>query len=432
MNDKVLTQKDLDLVKDPAATDKTSGGGSGADSADDKSKAKADSADSKADDKSAAGDKPAGDDKAKADEPKGSGSLLDGLDLDSDDDDEPAAKAADKKDAKDDGDKSKKSEESKAKDDDKDAKDADKKADKDKDADPDNAWRVALADRILKGQEDKLTAAKLVKARDSILKDLARFKTQEDYMLAGHSARQRIRSGDVKAGHPGADASPEELAAWRKANDVPEEASGYELPVIQGHKWEDEQPLVDAFFGAAHKANLTRTQVKELAAFQRQYGVQVEEEMEEKMIAQDREDRDVAHDDLRGRYGIPDFKPRMKALDRLLQDDELLPDGRGRKLMEARYYDPETKMWRRVMNDPYIAAMFISHAEYEYGDVGFTPTDTIARNKSRIAEIEELMNSDYDAYNRKGANGKSPADELLELRRAEEERKARGGRRRAA
>lgn len=413
-NDAVTTQKDLDLLdhldddgneKKPAATD---------DKAGDKLADEAGTEKKPADDKG--GKK---DEKAYKDADRGG--LFDNLDDDDDASEGDDDKGGDDESAADkDG---KKKDEAKAAD--KDAKDAksDKDEESDDDADGGKRWRELLADRILKGQENKLTAAKLAKARASVLNELARFKSREEYMAAGWNARQRIRSGEMRSPRPQTEDAAE-LAAWRKTNDIPEKADAYALPEIKDHDWKKE-PSIDIVLGAAHEADVTQKQLDHMAKAMVEHGKLVEQEMEEKMLRQDREDRDAADDDLRTRYGIGEFKAQKSVLARLIKDDEIYPDGAGEVLMQARYYDSETGLWRKVMNHPAVVNAQILLAKHEYGDAGFVPGEQIAKSEGRIEELEKLRDNDYDAFMRIGKNGKSPSDELIDLKREQEARAAR-------
>lgn len=425
MNDRILTQKELELIKDKVPggdDDKTppSDDKGGEQKVDDKAgdaKAPDDkSGDSKADDRKA--------DDVKSDDAKSSksGNIFDDLDDDDDDQgDDKDKQSADKDKQSDD-----KSKDSPNADDDKSDKD-----DRDRD---ESDWRQNFADRILKGQEDNLTAGQLKKAKSGLLKELTRFKTPEDYMAAGYAARQKIRVGEYKTAYPGDDASDAEKAEWRKSNGIPEKADGYELPEIKGHEWDaDAEASFNDFRGLALGQNLNQKQVAALTEWNLKQAKRVEEELEEKMLGQDRSDREATDDDLRVRYGVADFKPRKAIVKRLLEDEEVLPNGAGERLANARFYDSDTGLWRKAINDPDIMRLLIDRAEYEYGDAGFTPHADVVKDKSRITELEELKDKDYDAFMRPGSNGKSPSDELMDLRRKEQARlERRGGRQSAA
>jgi hypothetical protein len=415
-NDGIMTQKDLQLLdhlddegneKKPAAEVDKGGGDKVADEA---------GGDKKSDEESGKREKSYKDNDR--------GGLFDNLDDDDEGGDDKAADTSkDKVDEK--------SADSKA--DDKGGKKEDEKpADKDEkksDDGDDKAWREELADRLLKGQEDKLTAAKLAKARASILNDLSRFKTRLEYDAAGFHARQRIRSGELRSPRPQTEDAAE-LAAWRKANDIPEKHDAYVLPEVKGHDWTKETSI-DIVLGAAHEADVTQKQIDHLAKALVDHGKAVEQDMEEKMLRQDREDRDAVDDDIRVRHGLGEFKAQKAVLQRLLKDDEVFPDGAGDTLAQARYYDPETGLWRKVLNHPTIANAMLLLAKHEYGEGGFVPGEQLAKADGRVEDLEKLKDSDYEAFMRVGANGKSPADELLELKREKEARDARRGRRAA-
>lgn len=412
MTDAAMTEKDLDLAKRALETSDKGDG--------DKTASEGDKGAS--DGKPAAGEGDKG--KPEGEKKPGNRSLLDDLGDDDDDEGEPAGKGGDKAKA-DPADKGKPADGE----DKKQSTDDDKSRDADEGAD----WRDTLTDHILRDQGDKLTANKLGKAREAIMKELQRYKSPEAYMAAGFAARQKIRTGEYKTATPEEGASEAEVKAWRKQNDIPEKPEEYDIPKVEGYTFvEADQPVVDAFKHSAHEAHLSRQQASILIKAHAEAIKAENAKTEESMAAQDREDKEHAADDLRNRFGVSEYKPRMRAMDRLLKDEEMFPDGRGDSVRSARYYDKETGQWRLLINDPYFASLLMQHAEYEFGDVGFTPTQDVAKSQTRISELRELQKKDYNAYMTVGANGKSPSDELLELEQKEEERQTRRGRRSAA
>lgn len=88
-------------------------------------------------------------------------------------------------------------------------------------------------------------------------------------LLRGHANKAKMigqRSG-VKP--PGAEAKPEEIAAWRKALGVPEKPEGYALTkpetLPEGMQWDE--AAVGEFQSLAHQLHLTPHQVQQLVAF---------------------------------------------------------------------------------------------------------------------------------------------------------------------
>lgn len=97
------------------------------------------------------------------------------------------------------------------------------------------------------------------------LKHLGKYASPEAIWKKARSLEQRLSSGELKTALP-KDAKPEEIAAWRKDNGIPEAPEKYDL---KGIEISDEgRPTVDAFLKAAHAANMTPEQTRAAIAFQ--------------------------------------------------------------------------------------------------------------------------------------------------------------------
>lgn len=106
-------------------------------------------------------------------------------------------------------------------------------------------WREKIA-----GQDEKLA------------KRLARYASPNAVVEALVAAQAKISAG-VKEPLK-ADATPEEVAAWRKDNGIPDEPTGYKLDLGEGRVvGELDKPLVDAFLARMHAQNASPTLVNE-------------------------------------------------------------------------------------------------------------------------------------------------------------------------
>lgn len=89
-----------------------------------------------------------------------------------------------------------------------------------------------------------------------VLKRMERFSDPGAVWKSYTAMEQKLSSGELKAAPPGADAKPEEIAAWRKDNGIPEKPEGYldNLPdkLVVG---DAEKPLVQVFAAAMHAQN---------------------------------------------------------------------------------------------------------------------------------------------------------------------------------
>jgi hypothetical protein len=316
-----------------------------------------------------------------------------------------------------------------------DAKPEDKdKPDEGKDkADPDKTqkpaegddWRERLATSILDKVKGKIPENQAGKRRQAILNELARFKTQDDYLIAGFSARERIRSGDVRSKLPD-NASEEELAAFRKENGIPEKAADYDIPKIPGYKWtENDKPLIDSFKEFAHRANYNQQQMSTAAEWYVQT-VQKQADAYAESIAQtDLRDKEEVKHELRTAYGPQDFRPNIVILDRLLKDEEVFPPEVAEGLRQARYTD-KNGVSRKIFNSFHLANALVDYASLRYGDGSLISGDGKPEPQDDvIEEADRILATDRDRYFREGWDQKAvQAAEEKERRAAKRGRRA--------
>jgi len=381
MTDTLTTQKDLDLLDDILPPE----GRGGKDAATETDASK---------------DAP-----AEKEAPK-SGGLFDGLDGDDDKGaGKPKADAADGKDKSADG--TDAEAEPDAKDESKTG--ADKAADE--------AWRDRVADKILAPLKDKLSAKKFEQRREQIIGQLKRSKSMDDAVVSGIMAQEKLRSGEHRK--LAEEASPEEAAAWRKENGIPEAAEKYDIPAIPGHVWSDaDNPTLATFKATAHASDLTQAQVNKLTEWWVGQQRESEAEYDGKLKQLDRQDKEACHDAIRAEMGISEFKPSMAIMKRFIEDEEVFGEGSAEKIISARFFDEETGMWRRLTSLPEIARGLIGLATERYGEGAMANGDgrpSVTAN--RLDEIDKVMKTDYDKYVREGL-----ADEAMAIRRKQEER----------
>ena len=107
---------------------------------------------------------------------------------------------------------------------------------------------------------------------EKALKTFERFSTLQDAGKAYLEAVNKIRSGELAKPLP-KDATPEQIAEWRKGNGVPETPEGYfeKLPngLVIG---EDDKPLFDAVAQKLHGRNVPPEVIHDLAEWY--YGMQ--------------------------------------------------------------------------------------------------------------------------------------------------------------
>lgn len=279
-------------------------------------------------------------------------------------------------------------------------------------------WRDRLFERLTAGLEEKLTAKDLKKRKDAIKNELKRYKSEDDYMIAGYSARQKLATGEYKLAKLPENATDEEIKKYREDQGVPEKASDYQIPAVPGHKWtEEDKPGLSAFAERMHKISAPQAFVAEAATWYKETVEAAKEAQAEAVIALDKEDKKAIEDTLRAELGAGHYRPAVQLLGRLLKDPEVFPDGSGEYFHESRGPDG-----RRVINNLPIAKLLMDMANDRYADTLPEGGDAQTQMSSRKAEIEKIMNTDLERYRRE--------DLGVELRDilAKEERSGRRGR----
>jgi hypothetical protein len=302
----------------------------------------------------------------------------------------------------------------------------------DKDKGKTGDWREAFAARQIARVEKELRGKLLAKdfdkefkkRSDAIRSTLARYKTADDYMDAGWSAQERIRSGEFRSTKLPENATPKEVAAWRKDNGIPAEAAAYDIPKVAGHQWtDDDKPALDSFKAAAHKANLPQDAV---AAVTTWYANELQSALtarDEAFAALDTDDGKVAEDQLRADpdIGNAGFRPFIALIDRAFSDPESeLGGALGQLLRNAR--DAEGHLLRK--NPMFLKHVIHPMAMERYGEAGMPSSDVSTARSSRKAEIEKVMNESMDEYYRQKLDV-----EYSEIIEAEQSTKSGSGRR---
>ena|SRR3990167_5614357 len=173
-------------------------------------------------------------------------------------------------------------------------------------------WRVELA-----GEDTKA------------LKQLERFADQKAMYTAYRALQQKLSGGEYTSKLP-TDAKPEDIAKWRKENNVPDEPTGYELPegLVVG---DTDKPLIDGMLASMHARNLPKDAVK---------GIVADWYKQQEALAAARAEKDVDNDTaakeaLIAEWG-PDYRRNANAIKSLL---ETAPEGIKDKIMGARSAD---------------------------------------------------------------------------------------------
>tara|TARA_R110002074_G_C12558458_1_gene667622 strand:- start:19596 stop:20540 length:945 start_codon:yes stop_codon:yes gene_type:complete len=248
---------------------------------------------------------------------------------------------------------------------------------------------------------------KMVGDDEKLLKRFARYGSPKDLANALVNAQNKISSGELKAGKP-ADASPEQLAEWRKANGIPDTPDKYDLTLPDGLViGEADKPLVGEVLAAAHAADASPEVVKAVvAAYYKTQDAQAAKQADSD--ANQREETMVA---LRQEWGN-EYTRNVNIVNGYLGS---LPDGLGGKIAGSRGpdglplgNDPAMARWLAgLAREANPLASVISGA----GDKSSLLADEIASFKTKMGD----KSSDYW----KGPNAEKNQARYRELLEAE-------------
>lgn len=246
---------------------------------------------------------------------------------------------------------------------------------------------------------------RMAKGDEKLTKLAGRYASPEAMFDAFVSANNRIRSGELKAVLP-EDAKPEELAAWRKDNGIPEKADGYDLKFESGLVIGDEdKTAIDSFLEAAHAMNMTPDQVKTAIEWnEANKGAQIEARNE-----LDEDQRVEALDTLNEEWG-GNFRRNVNMVEGLLT---MMPESVRDELQSARMPDGTA-----IFNNPDIMRGFaaIAHELNPAGSVApASGGDPMKGVNEEIAQIESDMKANRTEYN-KDEKKQARYRELLEAR----------------
>jgi len=199
---------------------------------------------------------------------------------------------------------------------------------------PANAGSL-LSDEPAEGGEPKSTPAwaddwrdrfaSIAKAeeRDKISKRLSRFTSPENVFKSYLELEKRVSAGDLKK-QLAADATPEQVAEWRKENGIPEKPEDYKFEFKNGFvPSEDDNKLLGDFASVAHERNLPPSVTSELA----QWYIERQTQAQQQQYEADVQKRETAADELNKEYG-PEYRMNLNAVRNLL-DSQFGPELAG-------------------------------------------------------------------------------------------------------
>jgi len=221
------------------------------------------------------------------------------------------------------------------------------------------------------------------------LKTLSRFTDPTALFKSYEAMRAKMASGELKA--PLAkDAKPEEVAAWRKANGIPEAPDKYELKLEDGLViGEPDKPLVDEYLKVAHALN----QTPEQASANVGWYLQMQRQQEEVLTENNLKARSACEEELRAEWG-QEYKANLNAIGSLLDG---APEGVKATVLSAKTIDgtnalnqPNVMRWLASLSRE------INPVATIVGIGGATPQGL----EDRKAAIETMMRENREAYNK--------------------------------
>lgn len=228
---------------------------------------------------------------------------------------------------------------------------------------------------------------KVSKGDEKRANDLKKFQSPEALADSYIALQRRLSSGEFKS-VLAKDAKPEEIAAWRKDNGIPEKPEDYKLDGITVP--EHDKALVENFLKKAHASNMTPEQAKaSVAAYYEQQSATIDA-----IRAKDSQDSGVAIDALKVEWG-GNFMRNRNLVGQVL---DKFPQSVKDALLQARMPDG-TAVFNNVdiMRGFAALALEVNPAGVVVpnsgGDLGKSMLD-------RYNEIQKTMRTDRKAYDK--------------------------------
>lgn len=227
------------------------------------------------------------------------------------------------------------------------------------------------------------------------LKKLERYGSPQAALDALFNAQSRISSGELKAPLK-ADATPEELSAWRAENNIPETPDKYELALPDGLiVGEADKPFVDDFLASAHGKNMDSATVSAAVG----WFLSKQEEVVAQQAARDTETRMKTFEQLRDEYG-PGYKQEVKIAMAALDN---APEGIKDAFLAGRLADGT------LIGDSPEVIRWLSNMSRQLNPVGVvvpgSGTNSVQAAEAEVASLRAQMGDKKSDYWKKGPVG---------------------------
>lgn len=243
-----------------------------------------------------------------------------------------------------------------------------------------------------------------------LLQRLERYQSPKAALDALIAAQNKISSGELRSPLPD-NATPEQVAAYRQQNGIPEKPEGYFEKLPDGLVIGDaDKPLFNSFAEGLHKLNAD----PKIAQYAVSWYNQLQEEQNVKLAEGDTAAKTATEDALRAEWG-GDYRANINHIQGFLAQ---APEGVADLIGNARGADGKA-----ILNDPNVVRWLASVAR------DLNPTGTIVPAGStvgkglddEIAEIETFMKTNRAEY-RKDEKKQARLRDLYDARQRQQAR----------
>lgn len=219
------------------------------------------------------------------------------------------------------------------------------------------------------------------------LAQLERFASPKAVLDSLFSAQEKIRSGELRSPLP-ENATPEQVAAYRQQNGIPEKPEGYFEKLPDGLVIGDEdKPLFNSFAEGLHKLNAD----PKIAQYAVSWYNKLQEDQSAKLAEGDTTAKTATEDELRSEWGA-DYRANINHIQGFLAQ---APEGVAGLIENARGADGKA-----ILNDPNVIRWLASVAR-DLNPMGtIVPTgSTVGKSlDDEIGEIESFMKTNRTEY----------------------------------
>lgn len=196
------------------------------------------------------------------------------------------------------------------------------------------------------------------------------------------------------------DATPEQVAEYRKALGIPEKADGYEIKPSNGYVFgEADAPALDSFRAFAHEHNWTPEQVQQGG----EWYARMQEDVANQQAEADAGYKSQAEDTLRAQWG-GDYRRNLAGISNFLAT---APDGLADRLLGGRTADG-----KRIGDDPTFLQWLGSSARELNPMATVVPAGTANPGKAvaeEMADLRKMMGDTRSEYWKGPTAGKNQA-----------------------